>query len=57
MQNVPSSGARISELVDHIDMRKTDSFGETRLVSHIPSSHDLESVIIITIIVRRKTWA
>ena len=56
MQNVPSSGARTSELVDHIDMRKTDSFGETRLVSHIPSSHDLESVVIITIIVRRKTW-
>ena len=25
-------------LVDPIEMRKTDSFGETRLVLHIPSS-------------------
>ena len=25
-------------LVDPIEMRKTDSFGETRLVVHIPSS-------------------
>ncbi len=26
------------ELVDVIEMRKTDSFGETRLVPHVPSS-------------------
>jgi len=26
------------ELVDLIKMRKTDSFGETRLVLHVPSS-------------------
>ncbi len=26
------------ELVDLIEMRKTDSFGETRLVPHVPSS-------------------
>jgi len=25
-------------LVDHIEMRKTDCFGKTRLVPHIPSS-------------------
>ena len=28
----------IVELVDPIDMRKTDSFGETRFVLHVPSS-------------------
>jgi len=27
-----------AELVDLIKMRKTDSFGETRLVLHVPSS-------------------
>ncbi len=26
------------QLVDLVEMRKTDSFGETRLVPHIPSS-------------------
>ncbi len=26
------------KLVDPIEMRKTDSFGETRLVLHVPSS-------------------
>ena len=25
-------------LVDHIEMRKTDCFGKTRLVPHVPSS-------------------
>jgi hypothetical protein len=34
------------ELVDLIKMRKTDSFGETRLVLHVPSFHELESDII-----------
>ena len=25
-------------LIDHIEMRKTDCFGKTRLVLHVPSS-------------------
>ncbi len=29
---------KIVKLVDIIEMRKTDSFGETRLVLHVPSS-------------------
>ena len=29
---------KLVELVDRIEMRKTDCFGRTRLVLHIPSS-------------------
>ena len=29
---------KLVELVDHIEMRKTDCFGKTRLVLHVPSS-------------------
>ena len=29
---------KLVELVDHTEMRKTDCFGKTRLVLHIPSS-------------------
>ena len=29
---------KLVEMVDRIEMRKTDCFGKTRLVSHIPSS-------------------
>ena len=29
---------KLIELVDRIKMHKTDCFGETRLVSHVPSS-------------------
>ena len=29
---------KIVKLVDPVEMRKTDSFGETRLVLHVPSS-------------------
>ena len=36
------------KLVDPAEMRKTDSFGETRLVLHV-AHHELESVIIIVI--------
>ena len=36
--------------VDLIEMRKTDSFGETRLVPHVPSSYELECEFIIIII-------
>ena len=34
-------------------MRKTDCFGETKLVPHIPSSYELESEYIIIIIIKR----
>ena len=44
------------ELVDHIEMRKADCVGETRLVPHVPSSSRagkqlllLNFVIVITI--------
>ena len=41
--------------VDLMEMRKTDSFGETRLVPHVPSSYELESesiaIFIIIIII------
>ncbi len=42
---------KIVELVDLLEMRKTDSFGETRLVPHVPAHHELESVFIIIIII------
>ena len=29
---------KLVELVDRIEMRKTDCFGKTRLVPHVPSS-------------------
>ena len=29
---------KLVELVDHIEMRKTDCFEKTRLVPHVPSS-------------------
>ncbi len=35
---------------DRIEIRKTDCFGNTRLVPHVPSSSGLESVIIIIVI-------
>ena len=37
------------KLVDPIEMRKADSFGETRLVLHL-AHHELEIVINIIII-------
>ena len=39
------------EYHDLIEMRKTDNFGEARLVLHIPSHHELGKVIIVIMII------
>ena len=40
---------KVVELVDLTEMRKTDCFGDLRLLLHVPAHHELEREFIITI--------
>ena len=42
---------------DHLGMLRIDRSGKTRLALHVPSSHELESVNIIVIIIQAGTSA